>query len=84
MQYWEMFGYVAGLLTMFGFAPQVYKMYRTKSVSDISPVMLGQGSLGTFLWLLYGIVIQSNPMIVSSTVTIFFFIAGLVLYFKYK
>ena len=51
---WELIGSSAAVLTMFGFVPQILKIYKTQSVADVSLVMLLQFCLGMFLWLLYG------------------------------
>ena len=33
---WYMVGIVAAVLTTFGFVPQVFKMWRSRSVADLS------------------------------------------------
>lgn len=81
---WEYLGYSAGLISMFGFVPQIRQMYKTKSASDVSLVMLVQNSLGTLLWLLYGIHLQDTPMIMANTVAFSTYFVGTVLYFKYR
>jgi len=71
-------------LTMFGFVPQILKIYRTKSVEDVSLVMLLQFCLGMFLWLLYGWHIQDNILIVANSVSVLSLIATIGLFFKYR
>ncbi|MDM7933878.1 MAG: SemiSWEET family transporter, partial [Methanothrix sp.] len=66
---WELVGAAAALLTMFGFVPQIMKIYRTGSVADVSLAMLLQFSFGIFLWLLYGIHLQDRILIVSNAVS---------------
>ncbi|MBU1998019.1 MAG: hypothetical protein KKE64_00810, partial [Candidatus Omnitrophica bacterium] len=58
---WEIVGFSAAVLTMFGFLPQVIKIYRTKSVKDISLLAILQFTLGIFLWLVYGLHLN-NPV----------------------
>ena len=65
---WELIGWGAAILTMFGFVPQILKIYRTQSVADVSLLMLLQFCLGIFLWLLYGLHIQDNILIVSNAI----------------
>jgi len=82
--YWELVGYVAGLLTMFSFIPQLAKMVRTKSVEDVSLPMLIQLSLGLFLWVIYGIHLKNIPIVVANVISLTTLLIGIVAYFKYK
>ena len=63
-------GMVAGLLTTAAFIPQVWKIYRTKSGKDISGRMFSMFSVGIVLWLIYGILLESMPLILSNAVTL--------------
>ena len=66
---WEVVGYAAAALTMFGFLPQLLKMVRTKSVDDVSLLMMVQMSLGVCLWLAYGFDLENFPLIVANFIT---------------
>jgi MtN3 and saliva related transmembrane protein len=63
-------GFVAGALTAFAFLPQVMKTWRTRSCGDLSMAMLGAQSAGVSLWIVYGVAIDSIPVIVSNAVTL--------------
>ena len=63
-------GLLAGLLTTIAFVPQVLKMYRTKSGRDISARMFTIFSIGILLWLYYGTLLQSLPIILANAVTL--------------
>lgn len=63
-------GLAAGLLTTTAFIPQVWKIYRTKSGKDISARMFSLFSAGIVLWLVYGVLLQSVPLILSNAVTL--------------
>lgn len=63
-------GLAAGLLTTTAFIPQVWKIYRTKSGKDISARMFSLFSAGIVLWLVYGVLLQSLPLILSNAVTL--------------
>jgi MtN3 and saliva related transmembrane protein len=52
---WTILGIAAASLTMFGFVPQIIKMWKTHSVKDVSGLTLVQFTAGSTLWLLYGI-----------------------------
>ena len=81
---WELVGSGAAILTMFGFVPQILKIYRTESVADVSFFMLLQFFVGIFLWLLYGIHIQDRILIVSNAVSFSTLIVAMGLYCKYR
>jgi len=80
---WEIIGYAAAALTMFGFLPQLVKMVRTKSVDDVSLFMMLQMGLGVFLWLVYGLHIENSPLIVANTVNLAILALGLFVYLRY-
>jgi MtN3 and saliva related transmembrane protein len=81
---WTTIGFIAAVLTMFGFVPQVLKMYKTKSVTDISFFALIEFTIGIFLWILYGIYLKNPILIMANAVSFSTLIIALVLYFKYK
>ena len=59
-------GLVAATLTTIAFIPQVIKTARTKSTKDISKVMFALMSSASFLWLIYGFLISSLPVILAN------------------
>ena len=81
---WELVGSGAALLTMFGFVPQIFKIYRTESVEDVSFTMLFQFTIGIFLWLLYGVHIQDQILIVANAISFTTLVVALGLYLKYR
>jgi len=81
---WTIIGFIAAVLTMFGFVPQVLKMYKTRSVTDISFFALIQFTLGIFLWIIYGIYLKNPIIIMANSVSLSTLVIALVLYFKYK
>ncbi|HNX81835.1 MAG TPA: SemiSWEET transporter [Candidatus Omnitrophota bacterium] len=81
---WEVVGLAAAFLTMFGFLPQVIKIYRTKSVGDISLWALVQFAVGIFCWLLYGFHLKNFVIILANGVTLVILVAALVLFYKYQ
>lgn len=80
---WYAVGAVAAVLTSFGFAPQVAKMWRTRSVRDVSPVTLGQFALGTTLWAIYGVHLKDGVIITANVITCSCVLLGLMLYFMF-
>ncbi len=76
-------GFSAAFLTMFGFLPQVIKIYKTKSVKDISLLALLQFTLGISLWLVYGIMLSDPVIILANSVTLAILIVAVSLYAIY-
>jgi MtN3 and saliva related transmembrane protein len=67
-------GLVAGTLTTAAFVPQVVRTWKTKSAKDLSLPMLVSFTTGVLCWFIYGIWIDSLPIIFTNGVT--FFLAG--------
>ena len=63
-------GFLAGALTTIAFVPQALKIYTSKSGQDVSARMLLIFSAGLILWLIYGIMIESLPVILANVVTL--------------
>jgi MtN3 and saliva related transmembrane protein len=82
--FWEIIGFSAAALTAFGFAPQVIKIYKTKSCEDISLLALIQFSVGITLWLLYGIHLKNAVIICANAATLLVLACAFALYFRYK
>lgn len=84
MNYIEILGLFAAVITTSGFVPQVYKISKEKSTKDISLVMYLIMSLGLSLWLIYGFSIQSLPVILANGITLILVLWIIVLKLKYK
>jgi MtN3 and saliva related transmembrane protein len=65
----ELIGYTAAVLTTVAYVPQAIKIYKTKKTNDISMGMFILISTGVLLWLVYGIIIGSIPMILANFIT---------------
>lgn len=81
--HWYLVGTMAALLTTFGFVPQIIKMLRTKSVSDISLPTFIQFSLGVSLWALYGFHLGDVIIISANSIALLTLIAAIGLYLYY-
>ena len=73
-------GYPAAILTTIAFVPQALHSWRTRDLSGISLPMYALFTLGVALWLGYGLVINSLPVIVGNAITLV--LASLVLCLK--
>ena len=78
----DLLGLVAGMLTTAAFVPQVVKAWRTRSTHDISLWMFALFNTGLVLWLVYGVLIGSWPIVVSNIITLA--LALTILYFKLR
>jgi MtN3 and saliva related transmembrane protein len=77
-------GLVAGTLTTISFVPQLIKAWQTKSTTDISMAMYLIICTGIFLWLVYGILISSLPVILANGVTLTIALLILLLKLRYR
>jgi MtN3 and saliva related transmembrane protein len=68
LQFGEIFGLIAGAITTGSFIPQVVKVYRLKSAHEISLSFTLLFISGDLLWLIYGIFINSFPIIIWNTI----------------
>jgi MtN3 and saliva related transmembrane protein len=66
----EWFGYAAAALTTSSFIPQAVMTIRSRNTSGVSLAMYVIFTLGVALWLVYGIALESWPMILANTVTL--------------
>ncbi len=66
----EAIGYIAAILTTTAFLPQFLKVWKSRSTKDISLRMYLMLSAGVFLWLVYGIRVDSLPIILANGVTL--------------
>ena len=78
----DLLGLVAGTLTTAAFVPQVVKAWRTRSTSDISLGMFVLFNIGLVLWLAYGVLIGSWPIVLTNVVTLA--LALTILFFKLR
>jgi MtN3 and saliva related transmembrane protein len=84
MRFTTMLGFVAGVLTTFSFVPQVYKAWSSKRCDDLSWGMLLAFAAGVALWLIYGLLIWSAPVVVANAVTLALVLAILALKARYR
>jgi MtN3 and saliva related transmembrane protein len=79
---WTVVGIAGASLTMFGFVPQIIKMWKTRSVKDVSGLTLVQFGAGVTLWMLYGIHLRDFIIIGANAVSLATLLIALVFYLK--
>lgn len=63
-------GSIAAVLTTASFVPQAWHSFKTRDVSGISLGMYSVFTLGVALWLLYGILLFSWPLMIANSITL--------------
>jgi MtN3 and saliva related transmembrane protein len=82
MQPSDLIGSFAATLTTVSFIPQVWQVWKTRHTHDISLGMYIAFTSGVALWLIYGILISSWPVIIANAITVC--LAGAVLIMKIR
>ncbi len=78
----EWIGGMAATLTTCSFIPQVWRVWHTRHTKDISLLMYTLFTIGVALWLVYGILLASWPVILANGITLL--LAGMVLVLKLR
>ena len=77
-------GYVAAAFGTALMLPQVYKTYKTKRVEDLSLVMIYVYIINCALWLTYGAMLKSLPMVLCNAMAELIAIIQLILKIQYS
>ena len=56
---------VAGVLMALAIFPQAYKIFKDKNARDVSLLTFTVLTIGSFIWVIYGLDIGDQPIIVS-------------------
>ncbi len=78
----EWIGFLAAILTTGAYIPQAYKIWKTKSADGVSLTMYFVMLTGVTLWGIYGILIESYPIIMANVIS--FILLGTIIGFKLK
>ena len=84
INYIDLFGFLAAFLTTIAFLPQLYKTWLTKSADDVSLIMLILFITGLICWIIYGIKINSIPILIANIITLIFNSSILILKIIYR
>jgi len=77
-------GLSAGTLCMISFIPQLIKVYKQKHARDLSLATFCMFTGGVFLWLVYGIIIGSIPIIITNSIMTLLTFVIVILKLTYK
>lgn len=81
MNWIEATGHLGAALTGVTFIPQVYKVWKSKSVGDLSLMMMFIVFLSTLVWLTYAIALMLWPVILANSIVCI--LSALLIYFKF-
>ncbi len=82
MGFIDLVGFAAGACTTLAFLPQVIKTWKTKHTKDLSLSWFLIFSIGILLWLFYGFISGSLPIIMANLIT--FVLVFILLVFKIR
>ena len=82
----ELIGLVAGFGTTFAAVPDLLAMLRRRSSAGMNPRMAAIMGVFQIIWVYYGLLIVSRPVIVWNVIAVLinFFCVGAYLYFRSK
>lgn len=63
-------GIIAGCCTTGASVPQVLKIIKTKKTRDLSLAMYCTVTIGATLWIVYGLMIKSLPIVLANSISL--------------
>lgn len=64
-------GTIAAILTTSAMMPQAWKIFKTNELTQLSLRTFTMATIGTFLWLIYGILILDTIIIWANAIGVF-------------
>jgi MtN3 and saliva related transmembrane protein len=83
MEFVEILGLTAGLLTSISSLPQLIKIIKEKKADDVSKLMFWVLVAGVALWAVYGFKKNDLPLIITNLVSLVINLILLALRYKY-
>ena len=81
MDYIQIIGLSAAVLTTAANIPQTYKIIKTKSTKDISTVTYGMLLIGFAMWVAYGILREDYPVLIANSISVL--VCSTILFLKF-
>ena len=66
----DLIGSLAACLTTLSFVPLAWLTFKTRDVSGVSLGMYSVFTVGVALWLAYGVLLRSWPMVIANAITL--------------
>ncbi|MBI1937813.1 MAG: SemiSWEET transporter [Ignavibacteriales bacterium] len=80
----DILGFVAAVGTTGAFIPQAFKVFKTKKTNDLSLGTFLLLNFGIIMWEIYGIIVNSLPIILANAITFIMSFYILVMIIKHK
>ncbi len=80
----DIIGYIAACFTTFSLLPQIVRIRRLKEAKDVSLVMPLMVAVGSALWIVYGLMISSAPVIAANTIALIIAVATIAFAIRYR
>lgn len=84
MDFTQIIGSIAAIMTTSAFVPQALKIIKTKSTKDISLGMYIILTTGILFWLIYGFLLKQPPIIFANTIGFSLTLTILILKIKFR
>lgn len=81
MDYIQIIGLSAAVLTTAANIPQTYKMIKTKSTKDVSTATYGMLLVGFAMWVAYGILREDYPVLIANSISVL--VCSVILFLKF-
>ena len=70
MNFIDILGFFAGICVTISVIPQILKIWKTKKVKDISLLTFSVLTFGVALWVLYGVIKNDLPIIITNSISL--------------
>ena len=80
----EVLGFVAGLGTTFAAVPDLVKMLKRRSSQGINPTMAAIMGVFQIVWVYYGLLILSRPVIAWNVIAVLINLGSVAAYFRFS
>jgi MtN3 and saliva related transmembrane protein len=77
-------GFIAFFTSCISLIPQIYRSYKTKSVNDLSILMLWNFCISSISWVVYGLYIEAMSVLLTNVFMSITAVFLLVLKYKYQ
>ena len=84
IEFSQIIGVTAGVLTAASMLPQVIKMFKEKEASQVSIAMILVLIAGISLWIWYGLLKEDMPIVVTNSFSLAVNIVMIILRIKYR
>ncbi len=84
MSYLSILATIVGIVMALAGVPQAIKIFRRKSVEDISPITYFIISIGGIVWVFYGFEIHSIAVIISNALVMLTSIFVIIEYYLFR